>query len=57
MNGTNIPASEKMLRPFSKYNSLCGKALVKDLGFTISGYERGKEKLDRKYGGDKTGSN
>lgn len=46
-----MPASEKILR-FSKY-SLSGKALVKDLGFTISGYERGKEKLDRKYGGDR----
>ena len=48
----NIPVSEKMLRLQS---SLSGKALtiVKDLGYSASAYERAKEKLEKKYGGQR----
>jgi hypothetical protein len=46
-----ISTKEKMLR---LQNSLTGKALrmVKDLGFTVNAYERAKEKLEKKYGGE-----
>ena len=46
-----ISTKEKMLR---LQNSLKGKALrmVKDLGFTINAYERAKEKLEKKFGGE-----
>jgi hypothetical protein len=46
-----ISTKEKMLR---LQNSLTGKALrmVKDLVFTINAYERAKEKLEKKYGGE-----
>ena len=48
----DIPVGEKMLR---LQNSLTGKALalVKDLGFSMSAYERAKVKLDKKYGGER----
>ena len=48
----NIPVGEKMLRLIS---SLSGKALtlVKDLGYTESAYEKTKEKLEKKYGGQR----
>ena len=48
----DIPVNEKMLR---LQNSLKGKALkmVKDLGFSSNAYERAKEKLDKKYGGQR----
>jgi hypothetical protein len=49
---TNMPVNEKMLRLQS---SLRGNALklVKDLGFTINAYDRAKEKLEKKYGGQR----
>ena len=49
---TNMPVNEKMLRLQS---SLRGSALklVKDLGFTINAYNRAKEKLEKKYGGQR----
>ena len=49
---TNIPVNEKMLHLQS---SLRGNALrlVKDLGFTIHAYDRAKEKLEKKYGGQR----
>lgn len=49
---TNIPVNEKMLRLQS---SLKGNALklVKDLGFTVHAYDRAKEKLEKKYGGQR----
>ncbi len=49
----DIPVSEKVLR---LQNSLSGKAhlaLVKDLGYSVNAYERAKEKLERKYGGER----
>ena len=48
----DIPVNEKMLR---LQNSLKGKALkmVKDLRFSSNAYERAKEKLDKKYGGQR----
>ena len=48
----DIPVGEKVLRLQS---SLTGKALalVKDLGYSLNIYERAKEKLERKYGGEK----
>ena len=51
VDGMDIPVGEKVLRLQS---SLTGKALtlVKDLGFSINAYERGKEKLE-KYGGER----
>ena len=51
VDGMDIPVGEKMLRLQS---SLTGKALtlVKDLGFSINAYKRGKEKLE-KYGGER----
>ena len=46
-----ISVNEKMLR---LQHSLTGKALrmVKDLGYTMNAYERAKEKLEKKYGGE-----
>ena len=51
VDGIDIPVGEKVLRLQS---SLTGKALtlVKDLGFSINAYKRGKEKLE-KYGGER----
>ena len=51
VDGIDIPVGEKVLRVQS---SLTRKALtlVKDLGFSINAYERGKEKLE-KYGGER----
>ena len=48
----DVPVDETMLR---LQNSLKGKALkmVKDLGFSSNAYERAKEKLDKKYGGQR----
>ena len=48
----DIPVGEKVLRLQS---SLTGKALalVKDLGYSVNAYERAKEKLERKYGGER----
>ena len=48
----DIPVNEKMLR---LQNSLKGKALklVKDLGFSSNAYERAKQKLEKKYGGQR----
>ena len=48
----NIPTGEKMLRLQA---SLSGKAhsLVKDLGYSLSAYERAKKKLEKKYGGER----
>ena len=47
-----ISTKEKMLRLQS---SLSGKALtmVKDLGYTTNAYKRAKEKLKKKYGGQR----
>ena len=52
VDGMDIPVGEKVLRLQS---SLTGKALalVKDLGFSVNAYERAKEKLERKYGGER----
>ena len=52
VDGMDIPVSEKVLRLQS---SLIGKALtlVKDPGFSINAYERAKEKLEKKYGGER----
>ena len=52
VDGMNIPVGEKVLRLQS---SLTGKALtlVRDLRFSINAYERAKEKLEKKYGGDR----
>ena len=52
VDGMDIPVGEKVLRLQS---SLTGKALtlVKDLGFSINAYERAKEKLEKKYGGER----
>ena len=46
-----ISVNEKMLR---LQHSLTGKALrmVKDLGYTMNAYDRAKEKLEKKYGGE-----
>ena len=51
VDGMDIPVGEKVLRLQS---SLTGKALtlVKDLGYSINAYERAKEKLEKKYGGE-----
>lgn len=48
----NIPVSEKMLRLQS---SLSGKALiiVKDLGYSASAFQGAKEKLEKKYDGQR----
>ena len=48
----SIPVNKKMLR---LQNRLKGKALklVKDLGISSNAYERAKEKLDKKYGGQR----
>ena len=48
----DIPVGEKMLRLL---NSLKGRALtlVKDLGYSTHAYERAKDKLDKKYGGER----
>ena len=48
----DIPVNEKMFR---LQNSLNGKALklVKDLGFSSNAYERAKQKLEKKYGGQR----
>ena len=48
----DIPVEEKVLRLQS---SLTGKALalVKDLGYSVNAYERAKEKLEKKYGGER----
>ena len=48
----DISVGEKMLRLQS---SLSGKArtLVKDLGFSFDAFERAKEKLERKCGGER----
>ena len=48
----DISTKEKMLRLQS---SLSGKALmmVKDLGYTDNAYTRAKEKLEKKYGGER----
>lgn len=48
----DIPVGEKVLRLQS---SLTGKALalVKDLGYSVNAYERAKEKLEKKYGGER----
>lgn len=48
----DLSASEKMLR---LQNCLYGKALtmVKDLGYSMNAYERAKEKLEKKYGGER----
>ena len=47
-----IPVGEKVLRLQS---SLSGKALalVKDLEYSVNAYERAKEKLEKKYGGER----
>ena len=52
VDGMDIPVGEKVLRLQS---SLAGKALalVKDLGYSVNAYERAKEKLKRKYGGER----
>lgn len=52
VDGLDIPVGEKVLRLQS---SLTGKdlTLVKDLGFSINAYERAKEKLEKKYGGER----
>lgn len=52
VDGMDIPVGEKVLRLQS---SLTGKALtlVKDLGYSINAYERAKEKLEKKYGGER----
>ena len=52
VDGMDIPIGEKVLRLQS---SLTGKALtlVKDLGYSINAYERTKEKLEKKYGGER----
>ena len=48
----DIPVGEKVSRLQS---SLTRKALalVKDLGYSVNAYERAKEKLERKYGGER----
>ena len=48
----DIPVGEKVLR---LQTSLIGKALalVKDLGYSVNAYEKAKEKLERKYGGER----
>jgi hypothetical protein len=48
----NIPVAEKMLR---LQNCLSGKALamVHDLGYSQYAYERAKEKLEKRYGGER----
>ena len=48
----DIPVGEKVLRLQS---GLTGKALalIKDLGYSVHAYERAKEKLERKYGGER----
>lgn len=48
----DIPIGEKTLRLL---NSLKGRALtlVKDLGYSTHAYERAKDKLDKKYGGER----
>ena len=48
----DIPVNEKMLR---LQNSLKGKALklVKDLGFSSNAYKRAKQKLEKKYRGQR----
>ena len=52
VDGMDIPVGEKVLRLQS---SLTGKdlTLVKDLGYSINAYERAKEKLEKKYGGER----
>ena len=52
VDGMDIPVGEKVLRLQS---SLTGKALtlVKGLGYSVNAYERAKEKLERKYGGER----
>lgn len=52
VNVMDIPVGEKGLR---LQRSLTGKALalVKDLGYCVNAYERAKEKLERKYGGER----
>ena len=52
VDGMDIPVGEKVLRLQS---SLTGNALalVKDLGYSINTYERAKEKLEKKYGGER----
>ena len=47
-----ISAQEKMLR---LQGSLKGKALkmVKDIGYSLNAYERAKEKLEKKFGGER----
>ena len=49
---SNISVKEKMLRLQS---SLTGKALkmVKDFGFSENAYERAKDKLEKKFGGER----
>ena len=52
VDGMDIPVGEKVLRlPIS----LTRKALtlVKDLRYFINAYERAKEKLEKKYGGER----
>ena len=48
----DIPVGENVLRP---QRSLTEKALalVKDLGYSVNAYERAKEKLEKKYGGER----
>jgi hypothetical protein len=48
----NIPVAEKMLR---LQNCLTGKAsaMVCDLGYSQYAYERAKEKLEKRYGGER----
>ena len=48
----NIPVAEKMLR---LQNCLSGKALAMahDLGYSQNAYERAKEKLEKRYGGER----
>ena len=50
VDNTDMPVKKKMLR---LQNCLRGKALeiVRDLGYSSHGYEKAKEKLERKYGG------
>ena len=52
VDGMDIPVGETVLRLQS---SLTGKALalVEDLGYSINAYERAKEKLEKKYGGQR----
>ena len=52
VDGMDIPVGEKVLRLQS---GLTGKALAlgKDLGYSVNAYERAKEKLERRYGGER----